>query len=442
MSSTPSSAPVEGVAPLEAPLPPPSRNAPGGTPAGDAPWAHYVLLSALGAVLGFTLLKGLVTEPHDWAISQHLLNYAHGFVKRGLPGTLLLPFFAGKDGAVVRQIIIGVSFAAIVLFTLGTASATRALVAGRGAGRTPGRDDVAVAFLFASSAFVWHTGMCLGYYDSLLAVLSLLAVRDGRLSLARFVPIAAVAMLVHEAASVVLVPVLLLAALDPGRPGLAVDRRMAVRLLAVLGALAVLALCIFTSRPTDALHASMLQWGATPPRWVDIVNELLKWSLPQLLQRISEHQDLPQIYARGLISFLPTTFLMMALGVARLWRSGLEQRARWTWAAVYAVASCSSLALVLIAFDFSRLFSLTHLQAFLAYAVLRSQLERRPGTAPLPVREAGWGLPALAALLVVANLLMPARFTFMEPMPRFLPAGVEPWLVDPLGLLGDRLLRR
>ncbi|MCP3143827.1 hypothetical protein [Pyxidicoccus xibeiensis] len=439
--STPSSAPVQGAAPLEVPADTPGRSAPEGPPAGVAARARSVLLAVLWAVLGFTLLKGLVTVPHDWAISHHLLNYSHGFVKRGLPGTLLLPFFAEKDGATVRHIIIGVSFAAMTLFTLWAASATRALLRGRAADGGPERDDVAVAFLFASSAFVWHTGMCLGYFDSLLAVLSLLAVRGGRLSLAWFVPIAAVTMLVHETASVVLVPVLLLAALDPSRPGLAVDRRTAARVLAVLVALALLACFIFLSPPSDALHARMLQWGATPSRWVDIVHELLRVSFRQNVRRIFEHEDLWRIYARGLLVFLPTTFVMMALGLARLWRSGLERRARWTWAAVYAVASCSSLVLVLIAFDFARLFSLTHLQAFLAYTALRGQLERQPGAAPVTAGRA-WGLPALAAVLVVANLLMPARFTFMAPMPRFLPAGVEPWLVDPLGSLADRVLRQ
>jgi hypothetical protein len=44
-------------------------------------------------------------------------------------------------------------------------------------------------------------------------------------------------------------------------------------------------------------------------------------------------------------------------------------------------------------------------------------------------------------VLVVANLLMPARFTFMEPRPRFLPDRVDAWLVDPLGSLADRLTR-
>jgi hypothetical protein len=200
--------------------------------------------------------------------------------------------------------------------------------------------------------------------------------------------------------------------------------------------LAVASAFLFASRPSAALHARMLQWEATPPRWVDIVHELMNVPFRGQLERILAHQDLADIYLRGLVVLLPTTFIMMGLGLARLWRSGLERRARWLWTAVYTVASCSSLVLVLVAFDFARLFSLTHLQAFLAYTALRWRLG--PDTGP---GRGGWGLPALAAVLVVANLLMPARFTFMEPRPRFLPDRVDAWLVDPLGSLADRLTR-
>jgi hypothetical protein len=402
-----------------------------GTPGAPVLYGR-ALAAVLGAVLGFTLLKGLVTTPHDWAISHHLLSYAHGFIKRGLPGTLLLPFFSGRDGATVRQMVIGVSFAAMTLFTVMAARAALALVRGR----APARDDVAVAFLFASSAFVWHTAMCLGYFDSLVAVLALLAMPGGRLGLLRFVPLAAVALLVHEVTAFLLVPVLLLLPLAPSQPGLAVDRRGVARVLAVVGALAGVSAFVFASRPSAALHARMLQWGATPSRWVDIVHELMNVPFRGQLQRILDHHDLADIYTRGLLMFLPTTFIMMGLGLARLWRAGLAPRARWLWAAVYTVASCSSLALVLVAFDFARLFSLTHLQAFLAYTALRWRL----GPEPEPTRG-GLALPALAAALVVANLLMPARFTFMEPRPRFLPDGVEAWLVDPLGRLADRATR-
>ena len=278
--------------------------------------------------------------------------------------------------------------------------------------------------------------MCLGYFDSLVAVLALLAVPAGRLTLSRFIPLSVIALLVHELSAFLLVPVLLLAALDPSRPSWAVDRRNAVRVLMGLALLALLAAVLFVSRPSAALHARMLQWGASPPRWVDIVHELMNVSFRGNVQRIFAYEDLGNIYARGLLVFVPTTLLLVGLGLARLWRAGLERRARWLWTAVYGVASCSSLVLVLVAFDFARLFSLSHFQAFLAYTALRWRLGPDTGGT-----RGGRLLPALAAALVVANLLMPARFTFMDPLPRFLPMGVEAWLVDPLGSLADWLLR-
>ena len=391
----------------------------------------------LGATLGFTLLKGLVTVPHDWAISHYLLSYAYGFVRRGLPGTLLLPFFSGKDGATVREMIIGVSFAVMTLFTAMAAGAAGQLVRGRVPGVAPRADDVAAAFLFASSAFIWHTSMCLGYFDCLVALLALLAAPAGRLTVSRFIPLAAMALLVHELSAFLLVPVLLLAALDPSRPSWAVDRRGALRVLAGVALLAVLAAVLSASPPSAALHARMLRWGASPQRWVDIVHELMSVSFRGNVQRVFAYGDLGDIYARGLLVFAPTTLLLVGLGLARLWRAGLERRARWLWTVVYAVASCSSLALVLVAFDFARLFSLSHLQAFLAYTALRWRLGPDTGA-----WRGGRLLPALAAALVVANLLMPARFTFMDPLPRFLPSGVETWLVDPLGSLADWLLHQ
>ncbi|MET0391090.1 MAG: hypothetical protein ABW321_34275 [Polyangiales bacterium] len=391
----------------------------------DSAWARLALARSAGAMLVLTLLKGLITRPHEWAIAHYLLNYSHGFVRRALVGTLLMPLFIGKRGVSIRELIVGFAFVQITLFGVFAVRALRELTARPQGG--PRYDDVTVACLFASSAFVWNTSIGLGYFDALIAVLALIALRHGKLALGTATPIIIVAMLVHEVAAFICAPLLALAALSaaPERPG--IDTRRAAQVaLAVLG-LGALALFIFKAGPSEALKQQMSSTGAATDEWVNNLYLLMNETFNGQVEAIFELKTLGRIYWLESIALLPTPLLMAALGVMRIWHAPLAPRARVVWCGLYLVVSFSVLSVCLVAYDFVRMYALSALQAFLAYSVVRHKLGNDVG------ESAGSRWVAVVGLgVVILNLLTPGTFTFMEPRSRFQPLGYDTWLSDPL----------
>ncbi|MET0385322.1 MAG: hypothetical protein ABW321_05155 [Polyangiales bacterium] len=385
----------------------------------------------VSACLILGVFKGLVTSPHSWGITHHMLNYSHGFVKRGLFGTLLYPLYAGKNGTEVRELIVGVTFITLALFAVVAGRAALALVAR--SGTTSHGADLLVAALFTSSAYVWNTALGLGYLDALVGVLAFIAVRNGKLSLGWFVPIAVVSLLVHEITVFVLVPLLLLLPLSAAVPGRAVDRRQLVRTGLVVALFAVGAALVFTSRPTWQLNDQMVARGAVDADGVEMVTDLMNDTLATQLHAIHAISGLHEVYLRLLFTLFPTNLAMLLLGWVQLQRSSLPRPARRLWALLYVLTSVGAMVLVLCAYDFARVFAQSQLQGFLAYCVLRHKLdEHGPDRSPAPESRLSLGVSIAAALIVVANVLTPAGFTFFPPRPRFQPQALERVLIDPL----------
>jgi hypothetical protein len=411
-----------------------------------ASWRRAALPGLGVALLVLTVLKGLLTFPHDWVVGHFLLNYSEGFVKRGLVGTLLRPLLAGRPAPEVRAVVGGVALAGLLaLLALLAREVVRLLAPGRARAGL----DAAAALCLACSPALWHLGLALGYFESLVLLLGLLATPGGRLPLPRFVPLALLALLVHEMAALLLVPLLLLHPLTPQAGGAGLSRARAGVVLALLAGFVLVAWCVFHSPPPPALREQMLAAGAATPYWADAVHARLNDPFVGNLQRILHWPRIGNVWASGLLVYTPAAWALLALGLVRLWRAPLSRRARLGWSVAYAAASLASLAMVLIAYDFTRLFSLSTLQAFLAYRVLVARLgpvePRREGallrTPAAPrTRPGRVALGGLVALAVVSGLLMPARFTFMSPQPRYVPAAFDrPW-VDPWGRLVGRLL--
>lgn len=160
-------------------------------------WFHFfalaVLLTALGNVLFVTLYGSFAAFPQigPWHTSHFMFSYQDlGFVKRGLIGTLLDIDNDAKSPA------------AVVLFSSATALAFAALVAAA-ALRAP--CDTARAFILLSPAVFLQAGYDLGRFDTVNYVVALLILLSGRRWAVLLAPLT---ILVHEAAVVSLLPLI------------------------------------------------------------------------------------------------------------------------------------------------------------------------------------------------------------------------------------------
>jgi hypothetical protein len=156
----------------------------------------------LGLIWAFavTAYQG-IRWPNDWARAHWLISYDFGFVKRGLPGTLLGPLVS--DPANNVRTVWAINIAALfilVLFCLALLLVCRRVLM-----RTGGGFNVSLTVLvFLTSPFVVMSTHVIGYGDNtifLFAILASLLVRRGRIRFAGL--LLAVGVLVHE--SIILV---------------------------------------------------------------------------------------------------------------------------------------------------------------------------------------------------------------------------------------------
>ncbi len=191
------------------------------------------------AVLGtFAALKGL-RLPGVWAFTQSLVDYSHGFVKRGLLGAIY-----GAFGIYNRRGLTIMYFLELTLLTVLLIVFTRrsSLIERVG---TP-----AIAALFAGSYAVTYLFHLIGYSDILNAALTvaLLLVRKAHMRFLLGLPLLACGLLIHEDFLLLFTPVLLLSFYLQGVAS-PVDRRRIWSFGVVLGAVA-LGLTLFTSLRT------------------------------------------------------------------------------------------------------------------------------------------------------------------------------------------------
>jgi hypothetical protein len=181
----------------------------------------------LGAM---AVLKGL-HWPSTWAATQAQLSYRHGFVKRGLLGTLYASLHGNHYSALT----------AIFLLELGAFLLLLVLLTRR-AGLEERFGSVAPAALFASSYAITYATHLIGYNDLVNASLAmlLLLIRNGRRRFLAALVVVPVALLVHENFLLMFLPVVLLSfAVEMAMSESAARRRAARVEAAVLAAVAV-----------------------------------------------------------------------------------------------------------------------------------------------------------------------------------------------------------
>lgn len=172
-----------------------------------------ILLVTVGIVLFvYTVLRGL-DEPPTYAFAHWLLSYEHGFIKRGLIGTLVEPLLEGKRPNELRVIVSMLSMATLTLtFTALLRAAWEILR--HGERLETGGFVPPLLLAFVSSSAIVLAASSIGYFDHFLTLLSLAAIvliRHGRMVLAGLLCVVALA--IHEVFAFCGLPVVVFAML-------------------------------------------------------------------------------------------------------------------------------------------------------------------------------------------------------------------------------------
>ena len=375
-------------------------------------------LPALAAVtisilLLWTVLKGLVVDPHDYAVAHYLLNYDYGFVRRGLIGSLLEPVLARLSPAQGRTVITTVSYLSLVAFVVVVIATLARRVRG-----PQWLEETWVWATFSVSALVWHTAMCLGYFDALgLAVAILVATGIERRPLLSLV-LSVLAPFIHEVAGLACGLAWTASALQVQRSGNATRFSR----LGVAATLFALTLSIAHFPPSDALDAQMHARGIADDHWVDVCIALLRDDLSMSVHRTLSTPGLPSILLDCLVRYAPATLILGLLGAHRL-RHFPRHRLRGI---AYLVLVSAPLSLPLVAFDFARATSWSVAGALIVYV---ATFPANASTSePTPSRSRV--LHAVLAAHALVWGLVPPAFAFFKPRPAWISESLRASLPD------------
>ncbi|CAA0113679.1 Uncharacterised protein [BD1-7 clade bacterium] len=167
----------------------------------------FAISTLLGILFAISISRA-IQLPNDWAIAQWLINYSHGFVKRGLPGTFFDPWIHAEGIGDIRHQIDAVSLFIFCLMWIGIGLIIRDLLIRLRFGTRA----VWLSAAFLLSPMTVLSGELVGYYDSIimaLAMLSLFYVTKGNL----WVPaiLLSLSMFIHESTLLISFPVVVAA---------------------------------------------------------------------------------------------------------------------------------------------------------------------------------------------------------------------------------------
>lgn len=359
--------------------------------------------AALALLVGIpTLARGL-SLPSDYASVQWLLTYRHGFVRRGLPGTLLQPWLRFKSGSEIAELLDVLGMATMAAGCAALALACWAPVRGRG---SESRLDVGVwlvaVVVFLTSPVLVLAGATAGFQDHLLLVVTMGLLACLRAGLWWPVPLgAACALATHELYALYGLPVVGFAVLLQARAELergASTRRVAARVLGVsvpvglFGIYQMFAQIFLPLETIELLGADAVATGAFSPHVVDIMTRHLTEHVGEsyLLQK----DTLPRIWGPGSPAVFPATVFLGALATAAM---------RWppVLTPVLWLVIAAPLGLHLLAWDHVRFNAFTTTHALLCCTVATAYFGSDLG---LGRRSAG--ATALAGALVVLSSVL------------------------------------
>jgi hypothetical protein len=353
-----------------------------------------LLITGLVALYLYTVSRGL-RLPNPYSIGHWLQTYAHGFIKRGLPGTALVPLLHLKAPAELKEILTVVSVSVFVLFSVAMiASAVTTLRRGHRI-LAP-----AVAAVFLGSPFVVFSAHLVGYFDQLIAVAAIASMyliarrwwlAAGLLSTA--------AILVHEMYAITGMPMVLLCAwLRLTGDGARVRWRPLLELL-VGPALATIAVVLSSLFQSDdvvvAIREDIAARGVIDPYWVDMSTYHLEHSFLDNL-REQGRRATARLRDETLISVVLPSLVALLLGASAL----LYQMRRTRSIPVYIALALSPWLLHLVAWDTARIAILPLFAALLGFFGLCSLPDPARGSRTLP----RWSVVAVVVVCVAAAL--------------------------------------
>ncbi|MEN8162398.1 MAG: hypothetical protein ABFS41_20165, partial [Myxococcota bacterium] len=251
-----------------------------------APSRSRARIALLVGVLVFVGLKYLGTTS-AWKLTHWLFSWELGFVKRGLVGTLLQLFHPG--GVVSSEAIVALSLVVVAGFLVALGALAAPLFAER-----ERRRSLAIGLVALLAPGVGYLLSDLGRFDVLnllLCVLTLLAAQAlGRFPYALLLGVSGVALLIHEAALLLCLPMLFVAYLEAnGRLEALPDPRQWPRLALLAAPAVVLFVALagfgFSDRPLPELVASLSARAdfAPSPRSAYVLLRPLRSNVAQVL---------------------------------------------------------------------------------------------------------------------------------------------------------------
>jgi hypothetical protein len=325
----------------------------------------FLAVLVLAALCAWSFNKGNSWAFHNSEDYFWVSTYAHGLVRRGLIGTLLVPLLQHADLTRLMMIVLAINRAGLGLITMVLLLAVARQTRHSGAAWV-------LAALFASAPFMGQTAFLVGFPDGLVALmLAALTAAAWRGPPILVLALAVTAALFHEFVPLVALPGVCLAACLRQGIGMAARAAMVASVLAV-----ILWASMAGHAPQDAVETltrRLVGLGETP---TEAFNQA-RWRLTQ-----STSDDFAMVSAlwralwlNGLIGLVYATtpaLVMCLLGyprlVAAMHRAGGAWDPAWRRAGLtglYAAACLSPLAILLIAIDLSRLAGFTALTSLL-----------------------------------------------------------------------------
>ena len=376
--------------------------------------SQLTAVALLLAVYAVTIARG-ISSPNDWAEIHWLVGYEHGFVKRGVVPAVfhilqsLLPFVE------TQTLLHGCAYLLLLIFYGVYFYVVMRLVANLGFGLVA----VLMGLLFVSSPYIVMAGALNGYYDNILAVLTVAAcflVRRGRVTQAAAV--IGIGVLIHENILLIGVPSVLVfavAAAVADESGLDTAERLQAwvkryYLLALVPALCGLAVFIGYDalldkvRLQEAIRGEIHRHDFIAPNFA--TSDVPLYMTAGFLEHLSS--QLPCVSARFSNGFFLSRILPPVLAVLLCcYLGGRRFRGRNLLFGLALASVVLPLAMLIVAWDTERIFTYPVFACLMACMAVSTAAGGRRNDFEAPIAL----VPVLVCLLAVQNLTVyPLQF--------------------------------
>ncbi len=356
------------------------------------------MVAAFLALSCWTIAKGMTFLVHTDELYFWLTTYQHGFVRRGLVGTLLMPWLGNVDIGQIHMVA-----AACCLLSLCSTIGLATVILWHGLKSQNCLGACTVAALLATSPFLGLVAHHIGYPDGIIATLLLAAA-----ALLPFAPVLTTALIlfaccaVHEMAFLLLSPVIVFA--------MAVTARRRLE-LAIIAVAILLAVCMTLVRGSEdsGLVGRVVAAGVPLAEAQGQVDVSLHQTGMQALTKMARLWR--QYPVNGLLGALygalPGLCIMLigapAVRLLIVTRTA-DRRHQIVLTGLYGIACVGGVALLTVAWDLARIASFTTLTSFIT-VMLVMRYARVP-----PRRE----VVSLSAVVALTFAVLPVFSVYFD----------------------------